>query len=187
MSPDQPDFTAELTKAKELKPDVIMTGGLTPLAVRLRAQMERVGVKAQFAGVSGIMTTGYHRRCRRAGGRHRLLSQWSAPISKYAEGHAFLDAYTKAGFREDPDAYGPFAYSATNLVMDAVEKVGPDRKKVRDVLNSTKGYKSLVGEINFDDHRQNIVSANAYVAQDGRWVYWPDSDYAAGRKKLRFN
>jgi branched-chain amino acid transport system substrate-binding protein len=58
---------------------------------------------------------------------------------------------------------------------------------MKEVLNGTKGYKALVGEINFDDHRQNIVNANVYVAQDGKWVYWPDSDYAAGKKRLARN
>jgi branched-chain amino acid transport system substrate-binding protein len=186
VSPDQQDFTAELTKIKELKPDLILIGGLTPLGVRLRAQMDRVGVIAQLAGVSGIMTAGFLQGAG-AAGEGTISFHNGAPISKYAQGQAFLDAYAKAGFREEPDAYGPFAYSATNLVMDAIEKVGPDRKKVRDVLNVTKGYKALVGEINFDDHRQNIVNANVYVAQDGKWVYWPDSDYATGKKKLANN
>jgi branched-chain amino acid transport system substrate-binding protein len=183
VSPDQQDFTAELTKIKELKPDVIMVGGLTPLGVRLRSQMDRVGVQAQFAGVSGIMTAGYIEGAGPAA-EGTISFHNGAPLSKYAEGQAFMDAYTKAGFREDPDAYGPFAYSAANLIMDAIEKVGPDRKKVKAELNGTKGYKALVGEINFDDHRQNIMSANVYVAQGGKWIYWPDSDYATGKKKL---
>jgi branched-chain amino acid transport system substrate-binding protein len=186
VSPDQQDFTAELTRIKELKPDLILIGGLTPLGVRLRAQMDRVGVTAQLAGVSGIMTAGFLEGAG-AAGEGTISFHNGAPISKYPQGPAFLDAYAKAGFREDPDAYGPFAYSATNLVMDAIEKVGPDRKKMKELLNATKGYKALVGEINFDDHRQNIVNANVYVAQDGKWVYWPDSDYAAGKKKLAKN
>jgi branched-chain amino acid transport system substrate-binding protein len=186
VSPDQQDFTAELTRIKELKPDLILIGGLTPLGVRLRAQMDRVGVTAQLAGVSGIMTAGFLEGAG-AAGEGTISFHNGAPISKYQQGQAFLDAYAKAGFREDPDAYGPFAYSATNLVMDAIEKAGPDRKKMKEVLNGTKGYKALVGEINFDDHRQNIVDANVYVAQDGKWVYWPDSDYAAGKKKLAKN
>lgn len=186
VSPDQQDFTAELTRIKELKPDLILIGGLTPLGVRLRAQMDRVGVTAQLAGVSGIMTAGFLEGTGSAG-EGTISFHNGAPISKYPQGQAFLEAYAKAGFREDPDAYGPFAYSATNLVMDAIEKTGPDRKKMKEVLNGTKGYKALVGEINFDDHRQNIVSANVYVAQDGKWVYWPDSDYAAGKKKLAKN
>ncbi|MEP9375632.1 branched-chain amino acid ABC transporter substrate-binding protein [Aquabacter sp. CN5-332] len=183
VSPDQQDFTAELTKIKELKPDVIFIGGLTPLGVRVRSQMDRLGINAQLAGVSGIMTAGFIEGAGTAA-EGTVSFHNGAPITKYADGKKFLDAYAKAGFREDPDAYGPFAFSAANLVMDAIEKVGPDRKKVRDVLNTTKGYKALVGEINFDDHRQNIVSANVYVAQDGKWVYWPDSVYAAGTKKL---
>jgi len=186
VSPDQQDFTAELTRIKEMKPDVILVGGLTPLGVRLRSQMDRVGVQAQFAGVSGIMTAGYIEGAG-AASEGTISFHNGAPLSKYAEGKAFQDAYTKAGFREDPDAYGPFAYSAANLIMDAIEKVGPDRKKVKAELNATKGYKALVGEINFDDHRQNIMSANVYVSQGGKWVYWPDSDYAAGKKALAKN
>jgi branched-chain amino acid transport system substrate-binding protein len=139
VSPDQQDFTAELTRIKELKPDLILIGGLTPLGVRLRAQMDRVGVTAQLAGVSGIMTAGFLEGAG-AAGEGTISFHNGAPISKYQQGQAFLDAYAKAGFREDPDAYGPFAYSATNLVMDAIEKAGPDRKKMKEVLNGTKGY-----------------------------------------------
>ncbi|WP_247285553.1 branched-chain amino acid ABC transporter substrate-binding protein [Bradyrhizobium sp. 134] len=186
VSPDQQDFTAELTKIKELKPDLIMVGGLTPLGVRLRAQMDRVGVTAQLAGVSGIMNAGFLEGAG-AAAEGTISFHNGAPITKYEQGQAFLDAYAKAGFREDPDAYGPFAYSAATLIMDAIEKVGPDRAKVKDLLNTTKAYKSLVGEINFDDHRQNILRANVYVAQDGKWVYWPDSEYAASKRKLRLN
>ncbi len=119
--------------------------------------MERVGVTAQLAGVSGIMTAGYLEGAG-AASEGTISFHNGAPIARYAQGQAFLDAYSKAGFREDPDAYGPFAYSAASLIMDAIEKVGPDRKKVKAELNTTKGHKALVGEINFDDHRQNIVT-----------------------------
>jgi branched-chain amino acid transport system substrate-binding protein len=183
VSPDQQDLTAELTKIKELKPDMIFLGGLTPLGVRLRTQMERVGLNTQLAATSGIMTSGYIEGAASVA-EGTVSFHNGAPIEKYPEGPQFLKDYAKAGFREDPDAYGPFAFAATNLVMDAVEKVGPDRQKVTDVLDATEGYKSLIGEINFDDHRQNLVAANPYVVQNGKWVFWPDSEYAAGQKTL---
>ncbi|MFG1424192.1 branched-chain amino acid ABC transporter substrate-binding protein [Roseixanthobacter liquoris] len=183
VSPDQQDFTAELTRIKELKPDYVFVGGLTPLGVRVRSQMDRLGIESRMAGVSGIMTAGFIEGAAQAA-EGTISFHNGAPLSRYASGKAFADAYAKAGFREDPDAYGPFAYSATTLIMDAVEKVGPDRAKVTEVLNGTKGYMALVGEINFDDHRQNLVDANVYVVQDGKWVYWPDSDYASGKRKL---
>ncbi|RTL55197.1 MAG: branched-chain amino acid ABC transporter substrate-binding protein [Bradyrhizobiaceae bacterium] len=184
VSPDQQDLSAELTKIKELKPDIVFLGGLTPLGVRLRNQMDRVGLDVQLAAVSGIMNTGFIDGAG-AGAEGTISFHNGAPIEKYAQGAKFLADYKAAGFKEDPDAYGPFAYSAANLIMDTIEKVGPDREKVKAALNVTKGYLSLVGEINFDDHRQNIMNANVYVVQDGKWVYWPDSQYAAGKKKLK--
>lgn len=183
VGPDQPDFTAELTKIKELKPEVVYWGGLTPGGVRIRTQMDRVGLKAQFIAVSGILNAGYIEGAG-ALAEGTISFHNGAPIDKYPNGRAFLDAYKKAGFREDPDAYGPFAYTAANLIMDAIEKVGPDRVKVRDVLNHTKGYTGLVGTINFDDHRQNIVNPYVYVVENGKWTYWPDSSYAQGKKSL---
>lgn len=183
VAPDQQDFTAELTKIKELKPEVIYWGGLTPGGVRIRAQMDRVGVNAQYIAVSGILNAGFIEGAGQLA-EGTVSFHNGAPIEKYARGKVFLDAYGKAGFREDPDAYGPFAYTAADLIMDAIEQAGPDRKKVQAILNKTKGYPGLVGEVNFDDHRQNIVNPFIYVVQNNKWTYWPDSDYAAGKKSL---
>ncbi len=47
---DQQDFTAELTQTKTLAPEVIYFGGLTPLGIRIRSQMDKVGLTAVFEG-----------------------------------------------------------------------------------------------------------------------------------------
>jgi branched-chain amino acid transport system substrate-binding protein len=40
--------------------------------------------------------------------------------------------------------------------------------------------------VTFDDHGQNTVSLiTKYVAQDGKWVVWEDSEYGAGKRKLK--
>lgn len=69
--------------------------------------------------------------------------------------------------------------------MNAIEQVGPDRKKVQAVLNQTKNYQSIAGPINFDDHRNNSVASTRYVAQDGDWVQWENSEYASGKRHLK--
>ena len=71
------------------------------------------------------------------------------------------------------------------MMMDAIEKVGPDRKKVTAYLADIKDRDSIVGPITFDDHGQNTVAMiTKYVIQDGKWVLWEDSEYAAGKRKL---
>ena len=43
VTADQQDFTAELTQIKALNPEVIYFGGLTPIGVRIRSQMDKLG------------------------------------------------------------------------------------------------------------------------------------------------
>ncbi|WID99874.1 branched-chain amino acid ABC transporter substrate-binding protein (plasmid) [Bosea vestrisii] len=59
VPPDQQDLSAELTKIKELNPEVVYFGGLVPLGARLRTQMEKLGIRAQFEGNSAIMGDAY--------------------------------------------------------------------------------------------------------------------------------
>lgn len=185
VTADQQDFTSELTRIRELKPDVVYFGGLTPLGVRIRTQMEKLGIKAQFEGTSGIKSDAYIEGVGKDLAEGSLSFIEGAPWEKLAGGLFFTGKYLQQKYGEPPEAYGPFAYAATTLIMDAVEKVGPDRKKVRDVLNATRDAETIIGKVTFDDHRQNIVPlVTKYVVENGKWVVWEDSSYARRQRKL---
>ena len=187
VTADQQDFTAELTQIKSLKPDVIYFGGLTPIGVRIRSQMEKLGMSAiQFEGTSGIVSDAFIEGVGAPLAEGTLAFREGASAEKLPGGQFFLEKYKTAGYGEPPEAYGAFAYAGMNLLLDAIEKVGPDRRKVRDELRKTKDADSIVGTITFDDHGQNSVALiTKYVAQDGKWVMWEDSEYAAGKRKLK--
>ena len=186
VTADQQDFSAELTKARELKPDVIYFGGLTPLGVRIRSQMEKLGINAQFQGTSGIKSDAF------IDGLGKQLAEGSlsfiegAPWESLPGGLYFTGKYAQQKYSEGPEAYGVFAFAAGNLIIDAIEKVGPDRKKVIAELNATKDRDSIIGKVTFDDHGQNIVSLiTKYVVQDGKWMVWEQSEYGSGKRKLK--
>jgi len=184
VTADQQDFSAELTKIKDLKPEVVYFGGTTPLGVRIRTQMDKLGVKAVFQGTSGIVSEAYIEGLGPLA-EGSLAFREGAPAEKLPGGKSFLEQYNAQKYNDPPEAYGAFAFAAANLVMDAIEKVGPDRRKVRSELNRTRDYQSVVGTITFDDHRQNAVPLiTKFVVQDGRWIVWEDSDYANCKRKL---
>ena len=185
VTAEQQDFTAELTKVKELKPDVIYFGGLTPIGIRIRSQMDKLGIKAAFEGTSGIKSAAYHEGLGKDLAEGSLSFIEGAPWEKLPGGLNFIAKYSQAKYTEPPEAYGPFAFAAATLIMDAIEKVGPDRKKVRDALNTTRDADTIIGKVTFDDHRQNIVPLiSKYVVQDNKWVLWEDSEYASKKRKL---
>jgi branched-chain amino acid transport system substrate-binding protein len=185
VTADQQDFSSELTKIRELKPDVIFFGGLTPLGVRIRTQMEKLGITAEFEGTSGIKSDAYIQGIGKELAEGSVSFLEGAPWEKLPGGLTFAAKYQQQKFGEPPEAYGPFAYAAADLIIDAVEKVGPNRKKVREVLNATKNVDTIIGKVTFDDHRQNIVPlVTKYVVEDGKWVIWEDSSYGKGKRKL---
>ncbi len=184
VTTDQQDFTAELTKIKAEAPELIYFGGLTPVGIPLRAQMVKLGINAQFDGTSGIKNNSFNEALGKdAEGVLSFLE--GAPTSELPGGQKFLDAYQKAGFTEPPEAYGPFAYVAGQLIINAIEKVGPDRVKVAEEINTTDVSDTIIGAVKFDDHGQNVVPLiTAYVSQDGQWVPWSQSEYASGKRSL---
>jgi branched-chain amino acid transport system substrate-binding protein len=185
VTSDQQDFTAELTKIKQLNPEVVYFGGLTPLAVRIRQQMDKLGIEAQFQGASGLKSEAYFKGLSGDLAEGTVTFLEGAPAEKLPGGEYFMAEYEKADFGEAFEAYGPFSFSAMNLLMDAVEEVGPDRKDVTAYLADVKDHESITGAVTFDANGQNTVALiTEYVAQDGEWVVWADSEYADGTRTL---
>ena len=184
VTADQQDFTAELTQIKALNPDVIYFAGLTPLAVRIRAQMDKLGVKSVFDGTSGIVSEAYIQGLGPlAEGTLAFLE--GAPTEKLPGGKFFMENYTAQKYQNPPEVYGAFAYAGMDLILNTIEKVGPDRRKVIDDMARVKDRDSIVGKITFDDHGQNTVAVvTKYVVQDGKFVEWDESEYASGKRKL---
>ena len=184
VTADQQDFTAELTQIKALNPDVIYFGGLTPIGVRIRAQMDKLGIKAVFDGTSGIVSDAYIQGLGPLA-EGTLAFREGAPTEKLPGGKFFMEKYDAQKYDNPPEAYGAFAFAAMDMILDAIEKVGPDRKKVIDELANVKDRDSIVGKITFDDHGQNTVPViTRYVIQDGKFVEWDESEYATGKRKL---
>jgi branched-chain amino acid transport system substrate-binding protein len=184
VTADQQDFATELTKVKALNPEVIYFGGLTPIGVRIRSQMDKLGIKAVFDGTSGIVSDAFIQGLGPLA-EGSLAFREGAPVEKLPGGKFFMEKYAAQKYDNPPEAYGPFAYAAMDMILDTIEKVGPDRKKVIAELAKVKDRDSIVGKITFDDHGQNTVPViTRYVIQDGKFVEWNDSEYASGKRKL---
>lgn len=185
VTSDQQDFAAELTQIKSLNPDAIYFGGLTPIGVRIRAQMDKLGLNnVLLDGTSGIKSDAYIEGLGKlAEGSLSFIE--GAPTERLPGGKFFMEKYSAQNYPNPPEAYGAFAFAAMNLILDTIEAQGPDRKKVQAALNKVKDRDSIVGKVTFDDHGQNTVAViSAYVVQDGKWVIWEDSEYASGKRKL---
>ena len=163
---------------------MIYFGGLTPIGVRIRRRWTSSASRRCSTAPPASCPTPISRASARWP-KATLAFREGAPTEKLPGGKFFMEKYNAQKYDNPPEAYGAFAYAAMDMILDTIEKVGPDRKKVIADLGNVKDRDSIVGKITFDDHGQNTVPViTKYVIQDGKFVEWDDSEYASGKRKL---
>ena len=147
--------------------------------------MEKLGLTSQFQSCSGIISDAYITGTGELA-EGTIAFREGEPVENLPGGIWFLDEYNKEGYKEAPDAFGPFSFAAMNLILDVIEEVGPKRKAVVKRMESIDNYEAIVGTVTFYEHGQNTSPAiTKYVVQDGKWVPWKGSEYASDKRKLK--
>jgi branched-chain amino acid transport system substrate-binding protein len=177
------DFRPILTKIHKLKPDAIYSGNVVMEGGLIKAQMGKLGLKYLYAANSGL----YPKKFFEIAGKDSeatIVTKPGVAMEKLKEWGPFKKAYDEGNYKEPAGWYALYAYDAANIIMNAIEKAGPDRAKVTQAIRDTT-YSGLTGPVKFDGTGQNVHTLNTlYVAQGGDWVLWDESDYAKGKKKL---
>jgi branched-chain amino acid transport system substrate-binding protein len=71
---------------------------------------------------------------------------------------AFIKEYREK-FKMDPTPVSGLAYDGTNLFVNALKKVGTDKKRIMKAMRTTKGYIGVTGLMECDDVGQAGRSA----------------------------
>jgi branched-chain amino acid transport system substrate-binding protein len=85
----------------------------------------------------------------------------------------FVKKY-KERYNEDPNSFAANAYDAVNVLAYVIDKVGTDRKAIRDGMAALKDAPSIVfGTIAFgDDRRVEIKEFTRLQVKGGQFVLW---------------
>jgi branched-chain amino acid transport system substrate-binding protein len=152
LDPKAADYTAVLTKIKQLNPDAIYYGGVLQAGVKLAKQAYDILPKMLKGGGDGV----YGPEMLTAVG-FPAAEGWYATIASPhvddTEEQAWAKRYTeKFGF--GPDDYAITAYDAATVILAAIEEVAKSgkpvtRSAVRDAIQNVH-VKTLQGEVSFD-------------------------------------
>lgn len=177
------DFRPILSRLKALTPgpQVIYFGGTGTEAQLIKIQMTELRMTDYlYAGVTGFDSETFNKITGEAGEGTLIVGKLGL-----ADDSPFVKAYKQAGYKEYYEATGPYAYDAANLIMSAIEKVGPDDKVLLAKTIRGMEYHGILGLTKFDECGQTLTGGLMMkVSQDGRWVPWDESEYASGKRSL---
>ncbi len=96
----------------------------------------------------------------------------SSPEAK-AFGKAYRDAY-----KTPPDNFGSWTFDALNVLTSAINKAAStEPEKIRQALLSTKAYKGVEGEYNFDEKGDGLHGYNIVRNENGTLVFDKHIDF----------
>jgi branched-chain amino acid transport system substrate-binding protein len=173
--PDEKDFKTIITKARDANPD-----GLALMSYYTDAALIAQQAKAQGLNVDIIANgASYSPKFIELGGEAvegvKTTSPWFVGNPRPAV-QEFVKKY-KDKYGEDPNWFAGNAYDTVMILSNVIEKVGTDRKAIRDGLAGLKDYPSLVyGTLSFNsDRRAEIKEFNRLTVKGGQFVLWKAS------------
>ena len=154
------DFTTQISKLKELNPDVTFNIASTTEAALIQKQAKELGFTTQWIGVGGQFTEAYFEMTGSVS-QYAMGSSLEPTMNmKDPETKAFVEAYQKKFPGQRPGVFSGQGYDNLKVIADAVNRaaklegdLGGDRTKVRDALVDTD-IKLTQGRIDFDETGQ---------------------------------
>jgi ABC-type branched-subunit amino acid transport system substrate-binding protein len=168
------DFKTQLERIKKTLPDALVLWGNTKESALILKQIRDLGMKQpvygsdrmvnpEFLEIAGPLAEGVVTTC-----------QYN-PDANDPKLKEFKANYLKR-FGQEPDVFAAHAYDGTNMLIEAIEKVGLNRVLIRDVLTDMKtfqGYQGVTGKVIFDATWNNIRPIFIAEVTNGKFKFSP--------------
>lgn len=155
---NDPDFKAQLTKIRNLNPDVIYIPGYYGQVGIIARQARELGMNMPLLGGDGWDSP----ELWKLGGeslKNSYISNHYSAENPAPEIQNFVKAY-QAKYNTVPDSLAALAYDAAKVLADAIRRAGgTDSAKLKDAINQTRDFKGVTGTITLDASRNAIKPA----------------------------
>jgi branched-chain amino acid transport system substrate-binding protein len=178
FGPTDTDMTAQILRIRTKKADAVVCWGTNPGPALVAKQMKKLNVKLPLIMSHGVSNAKFIELA--GDGAEDVIF----PTGKLlvADDISFRDAQKKVlvdyagafrkSFNRDADHFGGHAYDAFKLVCAALDKVGPNRAKIRAYLE-TASFVGVSGNFQFSAADHNGLGKDAFVmvqVKNGKWV-----------------
>ena len=163
------DYSALVSKLKDAQVDVLYVGGYHTEAGLIVRQMRDQGMKTILVSGDALVTDEYWQITGDAG--EGTLMTFSPDPRKNPEAADVVKAFKDKGI--DPEGYVLYTYAAVQAWAQAATAAGStDYDKVVDALYSKGPFKTVLGDVTFDDKGDvKLPGYKVYVWHAGKYDY----------------
>ncbi|MGJ7503958.1 amino acid ABC transporter substrate-binding protein [Variovorax sp. ZT5P49] len=166
------DLAPVLRAMKDLNPDAFIGITYPPDTILASRQAREVGFNPKFFYASVGTAFQLYKNVMAANTEGVIgMGSWNSKTSPEAK--AYFDAHTKK-FGKEPDRWASgHAWAGLQILQQAVEKVGLDRKALREQIAKNE-FKTILGPIRFEGSENASIPGTVSQWQGGEFeVVWP--------------
>ena len=158
--PADTSMEAQLTKIKASEAQAVVNWSIVPAQVIVAKNMRQLGMTIPLYQSHGFGNVKYAEACGEAGEGLIFPAGRLLVVDTLADDNpqkALLMKYKadyESQFKDEVSTFGGHAYDALWLLINAIKTVGPDKAKIRDYVENTKGFVGTGGIFNYsaEDH-----------------------------------
>lgn len=167
------DFTPLISKVKQAEPDVLFLASVYADAVQIVKQCKSLNLEVPYVGSNTL----FKQEFIDVGGAdvEGVIMTNTIALNNSNEEYLWLEKAYKEATGSFTDTYVTQSYDALNVMLKALEAVGPDTDAMKEYLANLKDYEGVSGTFSFDQMRNPAKTVYIYQIQNGEIVEWTDA------------
>lgn len=183
--PGESTFSAQMQAIQASEPDAVLLYGQPSDIGRAAAVLRKLGVHAKIFGFDRLHDPEFAREAGDAA-EGTIITYFFDPEKTDKPWADFRERFEKR-YGEKADIYAGYGYDGAKLMIQAIDKVGPNRVRVRDYLANLESYDGVTGHMRFDARWDNIAPISIAQFKQGKWVFEPRENASGKSDQARLN
>jgi branched-chain amino acid transport system substrate-binding protein len=164
----QSDYNAQLTKIKNLNPDLILASALYNEGAVIMDQARKMGIEVPFVGGNGFNSPQVIEIAGDASEGLIVATPWFGE-KEDTKVQDFVKKY-EAEYGKKPDQFAAQAYDALYIMAEGLKNAGEaDRDALRDALAEIKDLDGVLGKFSFDKDGDVVMDPIVLIIKDGKF------------------
>ena len=163
------DFSAQLTKIQQAKPDIIIVASLYQEGALIMKKMRELGMNQPVVGSNGFNSPAFIKNAGAAADGAIVGTPWF-PNKDDQKVRDFRKAYVEK-YGHEPDQFAAQAYDAVFLYEAALKAAGSttDREKFRNALKGITDFVGVTGKFQFNEKRDPSMEVQGLQIKNGQF------------------
>lgn len=164
----QSDYNAQLTKIKDLKPDLILASALYNEGAVIMDQARKMGIDVPFVGGNGFNSPQVIEIAGDASEGLIVATPWFGEKDE-PKVQEFVKKYEEK-YGAKPDQFAAQAYDALYIMEEGLKNAGEaDRDALRDALAEIKDLDGVLGKFSFDKVGDVVMEPTVLIIKEGKF------------------